>query len=133
MFVYKNNNHKNKRTGDCTIRAFMEIVDESPEEILKELVNIYLKTGYFIDDPKGYDKWLNSKGYVKQRQARKIDNKMYKADQTIIPLLQKKLPFSDDCKNGLKFVNLDTDNPKKPKKYRSSENSSYSRSSSVYS
>ena len=33
-------------------------------------------------------------------------DKMYKADQTIIPLLQKKLPFSDDCKNGLKFVNL---------------------------
>lgn len=81
MYVYKNNNHKNRRTGDCTIRAFMEIVDQSPEEILKELVDVYLKTGYFIDDPKGYDKWLNTKGYFKQKQARKDGSKRYKADE----------------------------------------------------
>ena len=76
-FINKNNNPKGKRTGDCTIRAFTELTNKSIEEIISELTAIYIKTGYFIDDPKCYDKWLKNNGYEKQKQIKKYDNTKY--------------------------------------------------------
>lgn len=76
-FINKNNNPKGKRTGDCTIRAFTELTNKSIEEIILELTAIYIKTGYFIDDPKCYDKWLKNIGYEKQKQVKKYDNTKY--------------------------------------------------------
>ena len=62
-----------------------------------------------------------------------IFNKMYKADQTNVPLIQRAFPLSDDCKSGLKLVKLDTNNPTTIKKSRNSKNMSPSINSSIYS
>ena len=80
-FVNKNNNPKNRKTSDCTIRAFMEITDLSIEQIIQELTTIYLKTGWFINDPKCYEKWLNAKGYIKHKQLKHYNNKKYTASE----------------------------------------------------
>ena len=90
-FINKNNNPKNKKTGDCTIRAFMEITDLPIEQIIQELTAIYLKTGWFIDDPRCYGKWLESKGYVKQKQPKHGDNTKYTADEFCEFLTQRRL------------------------------------------
>ena len=79
--INKNNNPKNKKTCDCTVRAFMEITDLTIEQIIQELTAIYLKTGWFINDPKCYDKWLKDKGYVKQKQIKHADNSKYTAHE----------------------------------------------------
>ena len=57
---------------------------------------------------------------------------MYRAEQAKIPLIQKTLPFTDDCKNGLKFIRLETNNPTTSKKSRDSKILNYSRNSSIY-
>lgn len=80
-FVSKNNNPKNKKTSDCTIRAFMEITNSSIEQIMQELTAIYLKTGYFINDVKCYEKWLAAKGYIKQKQPKHYNNKKFTASE----------------------------------------------------
>ena len=67
-FLCKNNNPKGKKTCDCTIRAFVELTGKPADEIISELTAIYIKTGYFIDDPKCYEKWLKNNGYEKQKQ-----------------------------------------------------------------
>ena len=61
-----------------------------------------------------------------------IFDKMYRAEQAKIPLIQKTLPFTDDCKNGLKFIRLETNNPTTSKKSRDSKILNYSRNSSIY-
>ena len=85
-FINKNNNPKGKRTSDCTIRAFTELTNKSIEEIISELTAIYIKTGYFIDDPKCYDKWLKNNGYEKQKQVKKYDNTKYTGSEFCIYL-----------------------------------------------
>ena len=61
-----------------------------------------------------------------------IFDKMYKADQMNVPMLQRQFPFSRDCKIAVKFVRIDT-SPDASKKYKSSKSSRRSRSSSLYS
>lgn len=40
-----------------------------------------LKTGYDISDVKCHGKYLESKGWIKQKQPRKSDNKKYTGDE----------------------------------------------------
>ena len=80
-FVYNNENHKNKKTTDCVIRALKTVLDIDIKTIIYELTDIYIKTGFYISDPKCYDKYLTSKGYTKMKQPRHSDKSKFTAEE----------------------------------------------------
>ena len=80
-FKYYNANPKNKHTTDCVIRAICTALNQNYETTLQELVKMQLKTGYDISDVKCFGKYLELKGWTKQKQPRKPDNKKYTGDE----------------------------------------------------
>ena len=76
-FTYYNANPKNRITGDCVIRALCTAMEEPYEKVYKELFEFSIKNGYMLNDKKCYEKYLASKGWVKNSQPRKDDNTKY--------------------------------------------------------
>lgn len=76
-FTYYNANPKNKHTTDCVIRAICTALDQSYAETLIELADMQLKTGYDFTDAKGFGKYLELKGWIKNKQPRKANNTKY--------------------------------------------------------
>lgn len=76
-FKYYNANPKNKKTTDCVVRAICTALDQSYEQTLREMTELQIKTGYDMSDVKGFGKYLESKGWTKQKQPRKSDNTKY--------------------------------------------------------
>ena len=76
-FRYYNANPKNKHTTDCVVRAICTELNQSYEQTAKELTDLWLKTGNHISDVKCYGKYLESKGYIKNKQPRKTNNRKY--------------------------------------------------------
>lgn len=79
MIAFKNinNNFKNKKTSDCVIRALSGASGKDYKQVAQELFDIYMKTGYMMNDKHCYEKWLESNGFVKMKQPRKYDNSKY--------------------------------------------------------
>ena len=73
-FKYYNANPKNKLTGDCVIRAIATALEQDYIETYKELFEYSLKTGYMINDPKNYTKYLSNKGWITCKSPRHKDN-----------------------------------------------------------
>lgn len=76
-FKFYNANPKGKFTCDCVARAVCTALDEPYETVLREMFEMQIKTGYEYTDVKGIDKYLNSKGWTKVKQPRKLDNTKY--------------------------------------------------------
>lgn len=76
-FEYYNANPKGKKTCDCVVRAICTALDQSYEQTVRELTELWLQTGYHISDVKCYGKYLETKGWIKQKQPRKSDNTKY--------------------------------------------------------
>lgn len=76
-FKYYNANPKNKKTTDCVVRAICTALDQSYEQTLREMAELQIKTGYDMSDVKGFGKYLESKGWTKQKQPRKSNNTKY--------------------------------------------------------
>lgn len=86
MLNYKeeNLNFKNKTTTDCVVRAIAKAEGKDYKEVAQDLFNIYMKTGYAMNDRKCYEKYLEQLGWKKMKQPRKWDNTKYlvgEADQ----------------------------------------------------
>lgn len=79
MLNYKeeNLNFKNKVTTDCVVRAIAKAEEKDYKEVAQELFNIYMKTGYAMNDRKCYEKYLEQLGWKKMKQPRKSDNTKY--------------------------------------------------------
>ena len=80
-----NVNPKNRITGDCVLRALTVAIHnpncdikEEYKNVLNELVQICLKTGYMINDKHTYEQFLTNHGFIKYKQPRKDDNTKYK-------------------------------------------------------
>ena len=73
-FVKVNNNPKNKKTTDCVIRALTMATGLTHETVINELVDIYMTKGYFINDKKCYERWLEMRKYIKHKQPRRRDD-----------------------------------------------------------
>lgn len=73
-FKYYNANPRNKHTTDCVVRAICAALDQSYEQTVRELTELWLKTGYEMGEAKCYGKYLELKGWVKYKQPRKPDN-----------------------------------------------------------
>ena len=82
-FTYYNANPKGKKTDDCVIRAICTALNEDYEKTARGLLEIALKTGYYTTDGKCFGKYLESKGWKKQKQPRKMDNTKYKGKEFV--------------------------------------------------
>ena len=76
-FHYYNANPKNRITGDCWLRAVCTGLNEPYNEVLMEMVQVHLETGYEMSCDKAMGKYLASKGWIKHKQPRKADNTKY--------------------------------------------------------
>ena len=76
-FKYWNNNPKNRFTGDCVIRAISLATSNNYNEVLKDLYNIQLETGYSIDSNKAIEILMKKYHWIKMNQERKDNNKKY--------------------------------------------------------
>ena len=76
-FHYYNANPKGRMTGDCVIRAISTAMERPYNDVYEELFQFSLKNGYMLNDKKCYEKYLESKGWIKNAQPRKKDNTKY--------------------------------------------------------
>ena len=74
----RNLNPKNKVTFDCVIRALTAASGKEYTQVLRELVELEIETGYHITDKKCYERWLTRNGFIKHPQPRRPDGTKYK-------------------------------------------------------
>ena len=70
-FVNYNANPKNTKTGDCVIRALCTALEDSWEQVYKEMLDVALRTGYAISSKQNYTKYLSIKGYETKNAKKK--------------------------------------------------------------
>lgn len=70
VYRYYNCNPYNRSTADCVIRAICSATGDSWEQTLKKLAEYSIKTGYMLNTPECYGKYLEDNGYVKQKQLK---------------------------------------------------------------
>lgn len=77
-FHYYNANPKNKHTSDCVIRALCGVIcEKNYSQICKELLDLSLKTGYFMNSKECYERYLELNGFRKMKQPRRDDGTKY--------------------------------------------------------
>jgi hypothetical protein len=84
-YRYYNCNPHSRRTDDCVIRAICSSTGDSWEDTMRALAEWSIKTGYMLSTPECYGPYLESIGYVKQKQPSQKDG--------------KKVRFKDFCKS----------------------------------
>ena len=77
VFHFYNANPKNRRTGDCVIRALSLFLDKSWDDVLEGLFEVAMKEKTVPTDDTCYKKYLSSLGYTMKKQPRKSDNTKY--------------------------------------------------------
>lgn len=80
-FHYHNANPKNRLTGDCVVRALCTALNKPYEEVLRELVESSLKSGYSVSSTENYARYLKESGWVKHPQPRKWDNTKFTGEE----------------------------------------------------
>lgn len=76
-FAYHNQNPKGRKTSDCVVRALSFALEMPYEEVLKELFETQLKTGYCLLDKQCYERVLAAHGFVKIKQPRHENGTKY--------------------------------------------------------
>lgn len=76
-FHYYNANPKNRMTTDCVIRAISTATEIPYTQVVMEMAEMQCKTGYDPSENKLIDMYLQSKGWCRRSQPRKIDNTKY--------------------------------------------------------
>lgn len=80
-FHYFNVNPKNRITGDCSFRAIATGLNQDYNQTVMEMAEMMCKTGYALNDTKGEECYLKSKGWIKMSQPRKADNTKYTGEE----------------------------------------------------
>ena len=73
-FKFHNANPKNRRSGDCVIRAISTATGKSWEEVLTDLCKLALQEKRIPNEVECYGKYLENLGWKKQKQPRKSNN-----------------------------------------------------------
>lgn len=102
-YVKVNKNFKNKKTGDCVVRALSTASGKDYKQVAKELFEIYMKYGYIINDKHCYERWLDENGFIKRPQPRKWDNTKYLIGE-IEELIDEDSKVIVSCANHLTCV-----------------------------
>lgn len=88
-FIKYNNNPKNKKTGDCVIRAIATATNSSWEYVYSKLAELGIKQGLMINDSKNWQKYLESLGYIKQKMPRGPDGTRYTLEEFATELAEE--------------------------------------------
>lgn len=76
-FHFHNANPKGKMTTDCVVRAITTALEQPYEQTLLEMAQMSVETGYMLNENKGMDKYLQSKGWIRCKQPKKRNGKKY--------------------------------------------------------
>lgn len=76
-FNYYNANPKDKKTGDCVIRALSIAMKKSWDDVLTDLYHYAMKYKQMLNDDMLYKKYLKDNGWIMLKQPRKYDNTKY--------------------------------------------------------
>lgn len=87
-YINYNANPKGRKTDDCVVRALTFALKLPYEEVLKELYETQLKTGYCLLGKRVYERVLANHGFVKMKQPRHLDGRKYLVGE--IDLLTRK-------------------------------------------
>lgn len=74
----KNVNPKNKKTGDCSTRALVGVLNIPYKEAIQLQAEAAIKTCYGITNKQVMEYVLKQFGYIKMKQPRKQDGTKYK-------------------------------------------------------
>lgn len=88
-FHYYNANPKNRLTPDCWLRAICTGLNEPYNDVLREMVEIHIQTGYEMSSDQVIDRYLASKGWIKHKQPRCSDNTKYSGKMFCLELADK--------------------------------------------
>jgi hypothetical protein len=80
-FHFYTANPKGKMTTDCVIRAITTALRQPYEQTLREMTEMTIKTGYMLNENKGINKYMESKGWVKCKSPRKADGTKYTGNE----------------------------------------------------
>ena len=72
-FHFHNANPKGRITTDCVIRAIATATELPYNQVVMELAQLQCETGYDDGEKKLYGRYLESKGFRKMKQPRKMD------------------------------------------------------------
>lgn len=76
-FHYHNANPHNRITGDCVTRAETVVLEIPYNQVVLENAEMQCKTGFDNADAKGIEKYMQTKGWKKNPQPRKVDGTKY--------------------------------------------------------
>ena len=92
-FMRYNNNPKEKRTGDCVIRALALALDKSWKEVYTDLFNLSIKMSLIVTDPKVFKKYLKDLDYTQEKMPKTLDNKRYTVEEFIDDIAHKNMTY----------------------------------------
>ena len=78
VFRYYNNNPYSQRTDDCVIRAIAAGTGDNWKNVALKLTNLMIETGYMINTPELYGKYLKNIGWIQQKQPVHTNKKKMK-------------------------------------------------------
>lgn len=76
-FHFYNANPKGRITGDCEVRALSMALNLPYNEVIQEMAEIFVETGYAWACNENEEIFLERHGWKKKRQPRKADNTKY--------------------------------------------------------
>lgn len=77
VYSYHNENPRGRFTGDCTFRAVALATGKSWAQVVREMAEMSIETGYAINDKKGIERYMASIGWTKYPQPKKPDGTKY--------------------------------------------------------
>lgn len=87
-FHYLNINPLERKTSDCVIRAISVAMKTDYNQVLLDLVEIQMETGYSINDVKCYGKYLKRRGWIRHSQPKKSNGHKYTGSEFCIRLTE---------------------------------------------
>ena len=77
VYKFHNENPRGRITGDCTFRAVALATGKTWAEVVREMAEMSIESGYAINDKKGIETYMKTLGWTKCPQPRKADNTKY--------------------------------------------------------
>lgn len=100
-FEFINVNPKGRITGDCSYRAIARATETPWEQVVKEMADLSIKTGYAVGSRENIDQYLKAKGWKKMKQPRRMDRTKYTGEE-FCKVQQKWLNRTEDL-DGLEW------------------------------
>lgn len=103
-FVKYNKNPKNKRTGDCVIRAISEATNNTWENVYMELAKLGIEQGLILNDTANWRKYLEILGYKQEKMPRRKDNTRYTVEEFCVELAELNKTYIVKVANHITLV-----------------------------